>query len=557
MKHIVGNTDIFLDPVTGQTIGKGGSTNDARFIVQTKNPYLPNAQALDELENGIMFKTANGEVVTHQRLVKDELPPLGGAIIKGTFRGNVWRGGKNGVVEESDALSNAIVDLGLLNTKLLIANFVMGSSLVPQVWQGATFLDKIKPGLLYNCAPLPDSIEKGCLRRAIPNREYMQPDLKQYKIWIGFSEDVHQYDPETVQITAPWRESTYITQTPDNAAPKSQALSELGIQANETGLIRVDEQGVIHKATLAHNTIWCGNEEGQPEARSAELADNEAKYILQKPNETLKNAQSLNELGINVQSLIFVTQEGVIKPAKLRFNHVWCGNSNDLPADRSLDFITHPKYILQSASDDLPNAQALNRLGIAGTSILKANSLGEIQKAVAGTDYATSETLEELTERAETAAGEAEASATEATTAAGEATGAATEASGSATAAAASAAGAVLSATGASISAGSASSSSSSASSSASDAKWYADKAGEKYEAFKATPLKFKGNVKGEGTPDQEIELKITKEFTLPVGTAQQRPADPVVGMLRCLVGEETPVLEYYNGAQWVKILAN
>lgn len=487
--------EVFIDPVTGQ--GTGGEDLDslAKFIIQTATEELPHAQSLDELKNGIMYKGDYGEISTREKISIEELPPLGGAVIKGVFRGNVWRGAKNGKVEESDALSNCVVDLGLINTKLLIANFVMGSSLVPAVWQGATFLDKIPNGILWNCAG--ERHDTRVLRRANPGIDYMQPDLSANHIWMGV--DDPGYDPETKAVKAPWVDAPYITQRPVESSPNSQALSDLNVGLYDAGILSANGHGVVEVAKLNHNCIWIGNEKGMPEKQPLELADKAARYIVQRPNNTL------------------------------------------------------------------PNAQALDRLHVAAAgSILKSLRDGTIEVAIAGEDYATAEQLEELTERAETAATESEASAEEATASALEATTAATEATVMAGEATTSASASAVSAGGAIASAAAASLSAVSSASSSSDSSRYALMADKSLQTLLGTELEFRGDIEGSGILDKPIVTKIKANpvfqgscITLAGGLNADRPTNPVAGMLRYISHEESSVvkLEFYNGEEWKEIV--
>jgi len=241
-----------------------------------------------------------------------------------------------------------------------------------------------------------------------------------------------------------------------------------------------------------------------------------------------------------------------------------------LSTDRQLAFRNMPSvdatYILKQPHDSLPNAQALNQLVGVDPKILKATADGTIEVAVRDQDYATKETLEqikaeteEFKNQAATSAEEATASAQEATTAAGEATaaageatGAATAASGSATAALGSAGAAALSALAAAGSAGSASSSASDASSSASKASDSA-KAADQSAQDAATSLNtllntgitLEGAIKGSGNLRHPIMTQFEdnpvlpgkESVTLPGGNISDRPAVPIVGMLRYTTG--------------------
>jgi len=230
-------------------------------------------------------------------------------------------------------------------------------------------------------------------------------------------------------------------------------------------------------------------------------------------------------------------------------------------------------YILKQPHDSLPNAQALNQLVGVDPKILKATADGTIEVAIRDQDYATKETLEQIkaeteefknqaaisaeeaaasAQEATTAAGEATTAAGEATAAAGEATGAAAAASGSAGAAGISAGAAALSALAAAGSAGSASSSASDASSSASKANDSEKAAGQSAQdaatslnTLLNTGITLEGAIKGSGNLRNPIVTQFEDNpvlpgkasVTLPGGNLSDRPAVPIMGMLRYTTG--------------------
>jgi hypothetical protein len=230
-------------------------------------------------------------------------------------------------------------------------------------------------------------------------------------------------------------------------------------------------------------------------------------------------------------------------------------------------------YVIKTASDALINAQVISDLGLGMAKIVAG---GAFAIAIADEDYATKETLEQIkaeteefknqaatsAEEASTSATEASASATEAsasateaTASAAEATGAAAEATGAAAEATGAAGDAGVSAVAAALSALSAGSSSSSASSSASDASSSASSAHDSAVSSAGsaslssqylnqllnTGITLTGDVLGSGPLKDPITL-IFKEnpiflghqsMTIPVGTTAERPANPVIGMIR------------------------
>lgn len=606
MKYIAGLTDIFIDPVTGEynrggggdkelpelpegMIWEGGKDDKAfistalmnlkngNLIAQHPIPNFDNIQALDELPDGIMRKKEGGVIETSLKFELEDLPELKGEVISGLWGGDVFRGTKDGKVERSSSLTKVEADLIALNTKFLIADFVMISSYFKPVWQGATFIDEINPGLLYN-EKLPGG--KHRLRQARPGSEYMQGDLGDNKIWFGKPE--RGYDAETVQITAPWIRDTYIVQKPTESSPNAQALSDLGVGINDVGLVNVDNEGKIHKATLANNKIWRGNENNLPIEVDFEGAINNAKYILQENDESLPNAQALKDLEvIGGPNLLMVDFEGVLSLAKLKNGYVWQGDEDNEPKEVKMP-AHNVKYVVKEPHESVPDAIALSELQIPYPSLVTIDNNGLIERARLGHKFiwqgqengypmAVEVDLEELErkaresaekakeseEQAKASAEEASAAAEEATGAAGEATTAAGTATTAATAAGASAVAAGLSAT-------KASSSASSADNSALKAETAKQLTEEYLKEVKESGVEFTGDVEGKGKLNEQIQLKIKDNpvfagsgcITISGGKQEDRPQNPIMGMLRFLTNDvdNTCVIEYYNGIEWLSL---
>jgi hypothetical protein len=560
MKYLPGITHPFLDPITGQLssssvlpslqqgyIWEGNADNhaqastalldvkidiksifDASFVLKNKSNLFPNAQGLTALNNGLM-RNNSGDIQTSITITLDELPNLGVATIEGLElpAGKIWRGTDTNRPEESDALSHAEADLIILNAKFYTGHFIMQSGLRVS-YPAAQFLSDLPNGLLKHTT--------GKVAQAIPNEDYV-------------------YSVQTDQVLMGGV----------NNVPESRATIAIG-----------------NLPALQQNYVWQGNAQGQPEAQLLQIAPDDARYILQSPNEQLAHAQALNALVGLAPRLLKATDEGVIEVAArdedyvysvqtnqvlmggannipesrttitldnlpaLQQNYIWKGNAQGRPEAEALHAAPDDaRYILQTYNNQLTNAQALNALVGLAPRILKANTDGVIEVAIRDEDYATKEILEQIKaetegfkDEAQTAAQEASASAeeaslsaTEASASAVEATGAAGEATVAAGEASASAAAAGLSAVGAGASAIAAAASASSASSSSSDAKSYKDDAQESaseaetaLNTLLTTGITLTGDVYATGGLQNPIVTHFSDNPNLPGNAAMRIP---------------------------------
>jgi len=89
----------FISPVTGKVIAPNVAPSDATYILQTPNAALPNAQALDSLGNGILFKENGGILITKGKIDRSNLPYL--------TKNKVWIGDSENIAVE-DSLNSLI-----------------------------------------------------------------------------------------------------------------------------------------------------------------------------------------------------------------------------------------------------------------------------------------------------------------------------------------------------------------------------------------------------------------------------------------------------------------
>ena len=363
------------------------------------------------------------------------------------------------------------------------------------------------------------------------------PDLERGYVWIGdecsrplptfklidLSIDVKSLQKQLDVLL----QTTFVVNTPVPSLPKAQALSALndGLIKNVSGVLAIAISNVDYLTpTLASGNLWIGNNaniatpqptiavanlpnlkqgtvwQGDANNRPVEVtiavAPVDARYILQQPNSSLTNAQSLNQL-IGLQPKILKAgDDGVIAVA--------------IP------------------DQDYATKETLEQIK-AETEEFKAQAQAAAEEATASAEEATG-------------------AATEATGAATEATGAAATASGAATAAGASALGAGASAIAAGLSAGSASSSASNASSSAdhaatsaTNAAGSAESAANSLNTLLTTGITLQGAIYGSGGLLNPIPTNFSNNpvlpgseaMTIPKGTNTQRPATPIAGMVR------------------------
>ena len=356
------------------------------------------------------------------------------------------------------------------------------------------------------------------------------PDLERGYVWIGdersrplptfklidLSIDVKSLQKQLDVLL----QTSFVVNTPVPSLPKAQALSALddGLIKNVSGVLAIATANLDYltpalnsgklwigsKANLAtqaptiavanlpnlkQGTFWQGDANNRPVEVTIAIAPIDARYILQQPNSSLTNAQSLNQLIGLEPKILKATADGVIEVA--------------IP------------------DQDYATKATLERLA------------AEAQTSA---------------DEAAVSAEEATGAATEATGAATEATGAAATASGAATAAAASALGAGASAIAAGLSAGSASSSASDASSSAdhaatsaTNAAGSAESAANSLNTLLTTGITLQGAIYGSGGLLNPITTSFSNNpvlpgsgaMTIPKGAVSQRPAIPIAGMVR------------------------
>lgn len=468
---------------------------NATYILQQPSANLPNAQALNQLANGIIKN--NGGVIQiaipnqdyltstlpsgklwignssnvatpSQIIIIDNLPTLGTASITipnpidptnpiTISGGKIWHGTDSQRPEESTALLSVEADIALINLRFLTGEFIMGDALVQATWPKAQFLKNLQDGMLKKTGKT--------LQRAVPGTDYIV-NLTTSNVFVGDANNL------------PVSRTTILQQNLPN---------------------------------LSNGRVWQGDAANRPVEVQLNLAPTDATYIIKTPNANLTNAQVLSELGTGMAKIV-------------------AGGA----------------FAIAISGQDYATAQQLEEI--------KTQCQQSAEQAATSAQEASASATE-----ASASAGEATTAAGEATAAAGEASASAGAAGVSAGAAAASALAAGISAGSASSSASSASSSAddasdfassashsaSNAAGSASSAAGSATQAQTYLNTLLNTGLTLQGDVTGNGLLNAPIATTFkpnpvftgNQSMTIPSGSVSQRPASLMVGMLRLNMG--------------------
>ena len=469
--------------------GGGSAPKDATYILQQPNSDLPNAQALNQLNNGLMknqdgviqiavpgedylsttlpsgqlFIGNSSNIATAQQTITiDNLPNLGTTsinvpnpldptnpiVISG---GKIWHGTDSNRPEESTALLVVEGDIALINFRFFSANFILG--------KGNTVLQTLMPGSQF--------------LSNLPAGSWMQTS-----------------GAGTGAIVAATIEQNQLLMGGLNNVPEARQTID-----------------IANLPSLTDGRVWQGDAANRPVEVQLNLAPTDATYIIKTPNATLTQAQVLSELGVGMTKLV-------------------AGGA----------------FAIAIAGEDYATIAQLEEI--------EQQCQQYAEQAAASAEEAATSAGEAATSAGEAAAsaGEATGAAAEATAAAGEATASAGAAGISAGAAAASALAAGLSAGSASSSASDASSSASDASHSASSASGSATNAANSATAALVylntllnTGLTLQGDVTGSGLLSNPIVTTFkpnpvftgNSSMTMPSGNNTQRPTTLIPGMIR------------------------
>lgn len=469
--------------------GGGSAPKDATYILQQPSSDLPNAQALNQLNNGLMknkdgviqiavpgedylsttlpsgqlFIGNSSNIATAQQTITiDNLPDLGTAeinvpnpldptnpiVISG---GKIWHGTDNNRPEESTALLVVEGDIALINFRFFSANFILG--------KGNTVLQTLMPGSQF--------------LSNLPSGSWMQTS-----------------GAGTGAIVAATIEQNQLLMGGLNNVPEARQTIN-----------------IANLPSLTDGRVWQGDAANRPVEVQLNLAPTDATYIIKTPNVNLPEAQVLEELGIGMAKIV-------------------AGGA----------------FAIAIAGEDYATIQQLEEI--------RDQCQQYAEQAATSAEEAATSAGEAATSAGEATASAAEATgaAAEATGAATAASGSATAAGLSAAGALASAGAAALSAGSASSSASDASSSASDASHSASSAFTSATNAANSATAALVylntllnTGLILQGDVTGSGLLSNPIVTTFkpnpvftgNSSMTMPAGNSTQRPTTLIPGMIR------------------------
>jgi len=467
----------------------GSAPKDATYILQQPSIDLPNAQALNQLNNGLMknndgviqiaipgedylstalpsgqlFIGNSSNIATAQQTITiDNLPNLGTTSINvpnpldpinpiTISGGKIWHGTDSNRPEESDALLVLEGDIALINFRFFSANFILG--------KGNTVLQTLMPGSQF--------------LSNLPRGSWMQTS-----------------SAGTGAIVAATILENQLLMGGLNNVPEARQTID-----------------IANLPSLTDGRVWQGDATNRPVEVQLNLAPTDATYIIKTPNVNLPEAQVLEELGIGMAKIV-------------------AGGA----------------FAIAIAGEDYATIQQLEEI--------EQQCQQYAEQAATSAEEAATSAGEAATSAGEAAASAAEATgaAAEATGAAAAASGSATAAGLSAAGALASAGAAALSAGSASSSASDASSSASDASHSASNASGSATNAANSATQAQTylntllnTGLTLQGDVTGSGLLSNPIVTTFkpnpvftgNSSMTMPSGNNTQRPTTLIPGMIR------------------------
>jgi hypothetical protein len=260
--------------------GGGSAPKDATYILQQPSSDLPNAQALNQLNNGLM-KNKDGVIqiavpgedylstalpsgqlfignssniaTAEQTITIDNLPNLGTTsinvpnpldptnpiVISG---GKIWHGTDSNRPEESNALLVVEGDIALINFRFFSANFILGkgNSVLQTLMPGSQFLSNLPAsswmqtsgagtGAIVAATILENQLLMGGLNNVPEARQTINianlPSLTDGRVWQGDAAN----RPVEVQLNLAPTDATYIIKTPNATLTQAQVLSELGV----------------------------------------------------------------------------------------------------------------------------------------------------------------------------------------------------------------------------------------------------------------------------------------------------------------------------------------
>lgn len=259
--------------------GGGKAPDDATYILQQPSSDLPNAQALNQLNNGLMknndgviqiavpgedylsatlpsgqlFIGNSSNIATAQQTITiDNLPNLGTTsinvpnpldpthpiVISG---GKIWHGTDSNRPEESNALLVVEGDIALINFRFLSANFILGkgNTVLQTLMPGSQFLSNLTSGswmqtsgagtgAIVAATITQNQLLMGGFNNVPEARQTIDitnlPSLTDGRVWQGDAAN----RPVEVQLNFAPTNATYVLNTSNGNLPNAQILNNLG-----------------------------------------------------------------------------------------------------------------------------------------------------------------------------------------------------------------------------------------------------------------------------------------------------------------------------------------
>jgi hypothetical protein len=293
----------------------------------------------------------------------EALPPLGTFEVSGVTYPEIFVGTATGKPVASQSFGYALIDLTFLNARFLTGNFIMGDAPVQATYPGAQFIANLPDGLLAKTG--------SALREAIKGEDFVDIEAeacRSYGVPVWLANGIKSLTTSRLQVL-------------DGDIEDGDDLQ--GIRN------LIAKGGVIARGAVTSNDSVFGlNNLGTRELKIYDRIDQGAGRLTRSVNFI-----SAYNLAGNVNFYLPETESSLGQVLADVGETIYDGRTF-----RKLDFVNvasnAAKYIIQQPNENLPNAQALESLGLG---LIKTIAGGVLAQAIAGTDYVTPLALEEET----------------------------------------------------------------------------------------------------------------------------------------------------------------
>lgn len=335
--------------IEAKDISSVAAPRDAKYIIQTADSNLPNAQALTNLQDGLV-KKINGGALAHAVVGEDYM-----GMDLATDR--LWIGNAEGKATQV--------------TTIKIDN-------LPDLAQG-----KIHVG---NASNRP--VESDVLKAKFVIFDTSQDDL-----------------PNAVSLSSV--EDGFLAKSSNSIVAATITYQKLLTGDSSRKIIEIDKIPYVNYADLQTDYLLTGDEQNRPSQILTIKLKNMPPLASGKMyfgnSDTVPQIIGLQEKylftgdsGGNISSVLRLDIDNYVN---LTNNHIHIGNEQNRPIEKNITEVAAPrdaKYIIQSPDTNLPNAQALDALIGTEPKMLKASSSGVIQVATKSTDYVIPSDLDQI-----------------------------------------------------------------------------------------------------------------------------------------------------------------